>query len=820
MNPVDWQRIKDIFAEAQARSAETRNEFVKNACRDNDELYAEVISLLAASDEPENLIENNAIDLAGKIVAEEKSVADQHFGNFRIIREIGSGGMGTVFLAERDDGEFVMQVALKIVRQSVADREIIERFRRERQILADLRHPNIAVLHDGGLSEKGEPFLAMEYIDGETLIDYANSHGLSVDDRLRLLIKVCAAVAFAHRNLIVHRDIKPSNILVGADGEPKLLDFGLAKSFDSKDSDIQTTLRAFTPAYASPEQITGGNITTASDIYSLGVILYELLTGAKPLQFDDKSFEEIIQTVVSTDPRPPSESGGAELTGESRKLRGDLDNIALMALRKEPERRYRSVEDFADDLQNHLDDRPVIARPNTFGYRTAKFVARNKIAVAAAILVTVSLLAGLGTSLWQAEIAKRQSARSEAVNQFLRKMLMTAMPENRALSKRGQQASILDVLADVEKRIDAELSSEPEVRAQLRQLVGDVYLSQGRYDDAERNLTQAFKEQQAIFGMDGLETIKSEMSLASLYFVKADYDRATEIYERRFDSFRQEFHAGRIEASFYLGKLTDFATMCRARGESGKAEVLLNENISEAAKYARDDLAEGAQVILSLILLDQGRFAEAKSNQSSLVSRLRTTIAADDPGMASSLTLLGSIQMENGELENAAANLTEAEGVYKKNYGPEYMATYDNIRLQSQVAFLRGDAVTAERLIDAVLVNYRKNAGPKYISFATALTVKGRILLKLGKIDEAEKCLREAVSLRRENLPPGHFLTGLTLAAMGECLLARRVFDEAETILTESFEILQKTQGADNPRTAMVRKLREELNRARTEKRV
>ena len=445
MTKDDWQQVKDIFAEALEQPADLRLDFVRARCDGNQHLLIEISSLLNASDEPDNLIEDNALDFNSTLAAESTNYTDKHFGNYRIIREIGSGGMGTVFLAERDDGEFTQQVALKIVRQSIADSAIIERFRRERQILANLNHPNIAALHDGGVNAEGEPFLAMEYVDGETLTDYVEKHRLSIRERLRLFLKICNAVSYAHRNLVVHRDIKPSNILVTTDGEPKLLDFGLAKAFESDAAKTQTALRAFTPAYASPEQIQGGNITTASDVYSLGVVFYELLTGAKPLNFDNKSFEEIVRTIESSEPAKPSDAatwrrGDAatkkeEETGRKREgenivaptpisasptlhvtasqLKGDLDNIALTAIRKEPERRYSSVEDFAKDIESNLAGRPITARPNTLSYLAAKFVKRNKLAVAAASVVLIAILVGLFVSLWQAQIARQQRDRAE-----------------------------------------------------------------------------------------------------------------------------------------------------------------------------------------------------------------------------------------------------------------------------------------------------------------------------------------------------------------------------------------------------------------------
>lgn len=798
----NWQQVKDLFAEAIEQPANSRLEFLRGKCNGNDLLFNEVSSLLAASSEPENLIEDNAIDLASKVGVEETNYAEQHFGNYRILREIGSGGMGTVFLAERDDGEFTMQVALKIVRQSVADREVIARFRRERQILANLNHPNIAVLHDGGISEKGEPYLAMEYIDGESLIEYADKHRLSISEKLRLFLKVCSAVSYAHRNLVVHRDIKPSNILVTGDGEPKLLDFGLAKAFESDASATQTALRAFTPAYASPEQIQGRNITTASDIYSLGVVFYEFLTGSKPLQLENMSFEEILKTINTGQPAAPSQLPDREgETAPHRLLRGDLDNIALTALRKEPERRYRSVEDFSEDIQSHFAGRPIKARPNTFGYLAAKFIHRNKVAFAAASIILISLVAGIVVSMWQASVARRESATSQAVNQFTQKMLLTAIPASGGSGKKGSQATIIDVLDQAEKRLDEEeLSSQPEVRAELRQLIGEGYLVQGFYEAATINLTRALDEQSLLFGRESPRTLRSEFDLATLYLSKADYDRAQDIYERRLQALQTEFQHQRIDPAFYILTLSNFVVVCRARGDAERAEQLLREALDVATQYSMDSQADLSRTILNVILLDQGRFEEAKTSQIEIVARLRQNGVSDDPALPPALTLMGSILLEKGELKDAEVNLVEGEGHYRKLYGPEYLAIYDNIRLQAQVAYMKGDYQSAEKKIDLALDNYRKNSIPKNINFATALTIKGLVLNKLGKVAEAEKPLREAVRLRIENLPPDHFMTAITKGALGEVLLDEKKLDEADPLIRSSYASLVASQKTDNGR--------------------
>jgi len=327
MNAEYFQKLKAVFAEVSELPVENRASFLEQNYGSDADLIAEINSLLAAHDEPENIIEKNALGYNGKLNFDaeslfEKNYAGRQFGQYKILREIGRGGMGAVFLAERADGEFERKVALKIVRQTIFDSETEKLFRRERDILASLNHPNIAQLHDGGVSESGETFLVMEFVEGETLLEYAVNQNLSVEEKLQLFLKICSAVSYAHRNLTIHRDLKPANILVTREGEPKLLDFGLAKILDENIVDQNQTVtiyRAFTPAYASPEQIFGGKATTASDIYSLGVVLYELLSGDKPFHFESKSLDEIIQTLKNSDPKPPSSVQNSKSENESRK---------------------------------------------------------------------------------------------------------------------------------------------------------------------------------------------------------------------------------------------------------------------------------------------------------------------------------------------------------------------------------------------------------------------------------------------------------------------------------------------------------------------
>ncbi len=358
------------------------------------------------------------------------TAAPTAFGVHRVVRSIGAGGMGEVWLAERSDGEFEQRVAVKQLAYPTPG--LLQRFRQERQILARLEHPNIARLIDGGLDANGVPYLAMEYVEGVPITDYAREHALGVADRVRLLVRVCDAVHYAHRNLVVHRDLKPSNIFVLADGTPKLLDFGIAKVLSATEAEAtQTAARLLTPDYAAPEQFTGAAITTATDVYALGVVLYELLTGTRPHRAWRGDPASIVATLAS-DPPPPSaavDRESADARARRRLLRGDLDRIVMTAIAKEPARRYTSAEALAADLQRYLDGLPVVARGDAALYRVGKFVKRNRFAVAAAVLVVATGIAATAISLREARRANAQAARAQAARQFLVGVFEQASPD-------------------------------------------------------------------------------------------------------------------------------------------------------------------------------------------------------------------------------------------------------------------------------------------------------------------------------------------------------------------------------------------------------
>src|SRR5438552_15770019 len=408
--------VAELSKRAVDCPAEQRSGFLDEACEEDVELRREVESLLKFNEDGDQFLEEPAIDIAVESLLQTSLKPDQRIGNYKVGSHIGSGGMGEVYLAH--DEKLNRQVALKLVRFGIGADETERHFRREAQILASLNHPNIAHLYGAEITPEGFSFLVMEYIEGVRIDNYCDDNHLSISDRLEMFRRVCGAIHYAHQRLIIHRDIKPANILITKEGAPKLLDFGIAKLLDPEASmageQTVTFAAAMTPEYASPEQVRGETMTTASDVYSLGVILYELLTGQRPYRIKGRNPAEIARAITEQQPARPStaiarSSGSSKSQGPNPKtLRGDLDNIELNAMPKESQRRYASVAEFSDDIRRHLEGRPVNARKDTFGYRAIKFVQRNRIWVAMGTIVLLTLMAGIIATLWQAHVARNQ----------------------------------------------------------------------------------------------------------------------------------------------------------------------------------------------------------------------------------------------------------------------------------------------------------------------------------------------------------------------------------------------------------------------------
>jgi len=621
MNVQKWQKIKNAFNEAAMLEEDERELFWDSI--GDEEIRREAKKLLAADAE--------SATLAPLFQAKKQNEIPHSIGNYRIESELGRGGMGVVYLATRVD--LKKRVALKVVRRGMDSDEIVRRFLTEREILAALEHHNIARLLDGGTTDDGLPFFVMEYVDGEDLLTYCEKNHLSADERIELFRKICQAISYAHSRLIVHRDLKPSNILVMSDGEPKLLDFGISKLLTADsigETGTATKLGMMTPKYASPEQFRGETVSTATDIYSLGVILFELLTGVPPFDFENRRLDEIARIVFESEPPRPSSAVSSTSNGESpemRKhylwqqttgsadskfktqnlkfLRGDLDNIILKALRKEVERRYVSVENLSEDLRRYLQGLPVTAHADTFSYRAEKFFNRNRAFVLSSLLILFTLLSGITVAAWQAKIAReaqikaeKETEKARKIGAYTGKILSYANPlwygEG---SRSGGEAKVIDVVVELADNIDAEFSNQPDVQAELHHKFADIFLSLKFFQSANSSnlpiepyekfifhARRALELRKQVHGERHEEVAKDLYLSCSIYF--SDAPKRRECFSQAIEIMRE---TNPKNANFpYL--LEDYAGSLSANGNFAAAETHFTESLqSFREKYGEND---------------------------------------------------------------------------------------------------------------------------------------------------------------------------------------------------------------------------------------
>lgn len=547
MTPERWQKVKEILDGVSELNGAEREEYLVIACDGDNDLRKEVESFLHFENRDE--FEDPSFSFAAQHESFITSVSytGKQIGNYLIVGELGSGGMGAVFLAERADGAFEQRVALKLIKRGMDSDVVLQRFFNERRILAALKHPNIARLIDGGTTDDGVPYFVMEYVEGNALLDYAEQMQLSLEDRLNLFLQICSAVSFAHQNLVIHRDLKPSNILVTSNGRPKLLDFGIAKVLESGTGRQTATHQfALTPEYASPEQMRGEKLTTATDVYSLGVILYELLTAARPFKTDGKNFGEIMKLVIESEPARPSAMENATRTINPRALAGDLDNVILKALRKEPASRYSSVDQLASDIERHLKGLPVSASRDTFRYRLSKFASRNRYGVASAGLILLVLTSGLAATLYQANIAQREKARAEHRFDDVRRLANSIMLEiSDKIDESPIKARELLAVRAVEylDKLAQETGNDPQIQLELAtayEKIGDVQSklfdpSLGRSNDALASQQKALQLRESIYEKDkrlqiGLDIVRSRLLVGDLFTVIGNIAAAQQYY--------------------------------------------------------------------------------------------------------------------------------------------------------------------------------------------------------------------------------------------------------------------------------------------------
>jgi serine/threonine-protein kinase len=868
MDPERWRRANRIFQDALEIPDERRDAWVEQACGDDTGTLREVRSLLEADAASGEFLEQPVIRHGLSRLDADSREPGRTIGHYRLLRKIGEGGMSEVYLAVRADDEFRKHVALKLVREDVGREGLLQRFRTERQILAGLDHHNIAKLLDGGTTDDGLPYFVMDYIDGVSIDDYCDRNRLKVDERLALFRTVCSAVQYAHQSLIVHRDLKASNILVTAEGVPKLLDFGIAKllkpdQFAQAVEHTATWVRPMTPRYASPEQIQGKLIGTPSDVYSLGVLLYKLLTGHLPYHTEGKPPAELARLVVEEEPERPSAAITREetlpnragvdetITLESvsharrtpapqleRQLSGDLDNIVLMTLRKEPQRRYGSVEQLSEDLRRYLEGLPVIARKDTLGYRTTKFLRRNRLAVAAAAAFVALLIGFAFTMAVQAariaqerDQARLERDRSARVVAFLQQIFEGSDPSQ----TRGETVTARELLDRGAERVEAELSGQPEVQAALMDSIGGVYRSLGLYDRAESLLRESLRRRQDVLDPDDPEILDNRIKLGIVLRLQGEYDEAErhllEALELRRERLGEDDsrvaqslhqlarlyqHMGRYEESERLyrqavqvqnaarGEDIDLAQMVNDLGEllneMGNADAA-GARFSEALELRRRLLGnEHLLVADSLNNLGvyhgmQGNFAAAEPLFRESLEVRRKVLGPEHPLVGESLNNVGRLLKEQGRYDEAEALYREGLEIFIKRLGREHPRTAIQMHNLSRVLQAKGDLADAERVSRETLAIRRKILGPDHPELAFSLVHVGDVLVLRNDPAAAEPLLREGLAIYTATLPESHWRIPFTRSILGGCLAVQGRFEEAEPHLISGYEGQLATRG-------------------------
>jgi eukaryotic-like serine/threonine-protein kinase len=845
LSPERWQRIDAVFALALDLAPSDRDAWLVAECGSDTDLCEHVRLLLRRAAEAEEVLGESVTGFAPDVI---QSLGDAEsddgtlepgtrIGPYRLLREVGRGGMGTVYLAERADAEFEKRVALKLVRRGMDTDDVLLRFRHERQILASLEHPYIARLYDGGAAPDGRPYLVMEYIEGEQITRYAEQHKLGISERLRVFTAVCGAVAFAHRNLIVHRDIKPSNILIARDGTPKLLDFGIARLLDPAAPEAlpltRTGLRLLTPEYAAPEQRLGRPATTATDVYALGLVLYELLSGTRP---DPQDIQR------------PSSAAGQE--GMRRRLRGDLDTIVLRALAEDPERRYASADQLGEDIERHLNGLPVLARGDSVGYRAGRFVRRYQAPVAAAAVVLLSLVTGLGAALVQADraererdVAQQERARAEQISTFVLDLFSASDP---LAADGGDTLRVRQLVDRSVDRVRTELTGQPQLQAQMLITLGRVYRNLGLYGTGEGLLREALELARTDPAL-AREEVEATASLADLAQRRSDFpllDSLATAVIAFYDSAGWDpdptyvnavsqrgaalgslgqHEAGRAEHERALSLLdtsgdttvakrasllNNLAVHYHGTGDFARAEPLFREalDLDRRVYGARHAQVAGVLNNLASAVHYQGRHAEAEALYREAIEIGRDAYGNEHSYVGQFVENLATLYADMERHDDAALHYREALRIVSLEFDPRSVRVAMLKRNYALNRHAVGEFGEAEALLRTSLEVVLEELGPEHLYVALTRTSLGRTLTAAGRAHEALPLLRAALAVMEKQFPAEHWRIHHVHGEIGGAYAALGDYATAEPLLLASHAVLQEARGEDDYVTRHMRR--------------
>jgi eukaryotic-like serine/threonine-protein kinase len=840
METSRWRRIQTIFHAAADLPIAEQDASVRAACGDDQDLYSEVVAMLH-QDAAVSVLDGGVADLASQIFESDSSALPlRQLGPYRILKLLGEGGMGVVYLAERNDLD--TQVAIKILRDAWISPARRERFAAEQRTLAQLNHPLIARIFDAATLEDGTPWFVMEYVDGTPLTEFCRKHDASIEKRLQLFRSVCEAVQHAHAHAFIHRDLKPSNIFVKNDGTIRLLDFGIAKQLESLDLQVDQTmtgLRLMTPAYASPEQIRGDRVGVSTDVYSLGVILYELLTGQLPFDLSNLTPAEAATVIVDHEPGKPSAAvkrnirAGLNLQASSvsRTAWADLDVLCLMAMHKDPERRYRSVEALVRDIDHYLNAEPLEARPDTFRYRAAKFVRRNGSAVALAA-VAITLVIGLIIFFTVRLARARNAALAEAARTLRIQKFMTNLFQGG--DEDAGPADDLRVVTLVERGVQEaqSLDTDPKVQAELYGTLGGIYEKLGKFSQADSLLSLALERRKSLFGPDSPEAAESMVALGELRSDQARLDEAEQLVRQGLEITKRRVpptHPAVGKATAALGMILEnrgtydqaiqvLNEAARLQSLPGVPEADLAATLSELANcqfYAGHyDISDSINrrvlgmdqriygerhpqvandlINLAAIQYEQGHFPEAEKYQREALEITQGFYGKSHPETASAMTLLARTLVSEKRLDEAADLLQGALAIQEQVYGKVHPRVASALNELGRIAQLQGKLNDAEADFRRMADIYRSVYAGKHYYIGVALANLAGVYVAERNYVQGEHLFREALHMYAETLPAGHKLIGIGHVRLGAALLPQKRYAEAEAESRAGYDILIK----------------------------
>ncbi|MBZ5599014.1 MAG: serine/threonine-protein kinase [Acidobacteriia bacterium] len=843
MDSTRWERIQALFHDAADLPAPEQRVFLRAACGSDQELLADVLVLLEEDARGGSLLDRNVAQVAHEMLDQGVPAppAFKEIGPYRIKEVLGEGGMGVVYLAERDD--LGNRVAIKILRDAWLSPARRERFASEQRTLAQLNHPGIARLYDADTLADGTPWFAMEYVEGVPLTEYCRQNDCPLEARLRLFRTVCEAVQYAHQHTVIHRDLKPSNILVKPDGTLRLLDFGIAKQLESLDAPADQTLtglRLMTPAYAAPEQIRGDRMGMHSDVYSLGVILYEMLTGQLPFDFSNLTPGECEAVVVEREAAKPSavvkqlsETGNASahVPSASKTSWADLDVLCLTAMHKDLERRYRSVEALIRDVDHYLNGEPLEARPDSVRYRLGKFVRRNRRAVSAAVLVftvVVGLVVFFTVRLARARnVAQAEASRTQRIQHFMMNLFQGG-------DEAAGPADSLRVVSLLDRGVQEAhaLEKDPHVQAELYETLGKIYQKLGKFDQADALLRSALDQRKKLLGPSNPEVAESEVALGLLRADQARYEEAEQLVREGLEMSRRTLppnHPAVAKATFALGKVLEdrgnydqairsLDEAVQLQSEPGAPTTDLAASLSELANtqfYAghydtsdslnqrvlamnralygeRHPLVADTLINLGAIQFQLGHYKESEQFNRQALEIIQSWYGKDHPETADTMTILGQSLTFQQRYDEAATLLQQSLAILEKFYGPVHPRVAFALNELGNLAIRQGKLDDAEAYFTRVISIYRSVYGDKHYLIGIAQSNLGGVYAERKEYVRAERLFREALQTYAQTLRPDHFSVGVSRIRLGGALLGQHRYAEAEVESLAGYEILSK----------------------------